>query len=132
MTLKKQVVKKHKKSTKNPNLVSQPCPWGGGREVSFRHFFDTFSSPGVPGTPLGKKWPQDLSQEPPGPLGHQCLMIFTQFSMPVLASFCRFGAHAVKKTIGKKTHENDNKSEFGLPTGSLAHNFCMIVDECLK
>ena len=52
---------------------------GEGREVSFRHFFDTFSSPGVPGTSLGKKWSQDLPQEPPGPLGPQFSRFFVNF-----------------------------------------------------
>ena len=64
---------------------------GGGPGLSV---FVTFSSPGVPWTPLGSKWSRDLPQEPPGLPQASFSCDFYKLLMIVLGIFCRFGAHS--------------------------------------
>ena len=67
-TFKKTIGKKTHEIDKKSDF-GVPTGSLGGKVA--KSIFDTFSSPGVPGTPLGHpwgpKWSQDLPQESPGP-----------------------------------------------------------------
>ena len=110
--IKKQLEKRHTKSTKSQNLVSQLGPWGGVLTRPFSTRLRLRAS-------LGHLWGQNCPKSLRDPFGLQFFMIFDRFLMHFFKKSCRFAA---SQSVSQPVSHSATQSRHGgggWPAGQL-------------